>query len=46
VVASEIERIRTEEEDLIEEAVARSLAAAWPDASEAFLDIQSAGAAS
>lgn len=46
VVASEIERIRKEEEDLIEVAVARSLAAAWPDASEAFLDIQTAGTAS
>jgi TPP-dependent pyruvate/acetoin dehydrogenase alpha subunit len=45
-VASEIELIRDEEDDLIEGAVTRSLAAAWPDASEAFLDIQTAGAVS
>jgi pyruvate dehydrogenase E1 component alpha subunit len=44
--ATEIERIQAEEGDLIDKAVARSLAAAWPDASDAFMDIQTAGAAS
>ncbi|WP_407154766.1 thiamine pyrophosphate-dependent dehydrogenase E1 component subunit alpha [Bradyrhizobium sp. STM 3557] len=42
----EIELIRAEEEDLIAVAVAQSLAAAWPDAGEAYLDVQTAGAAS
>jgi acetoin:2,6-dichlorophenolindophenol oxidoreductase subunit alpha len=43
---SEIDRVREQEADLIELAVARSLAAGWPDAGEAYLDIQTAGAAS
>jgi TPP-dependent pyruvate/acetoin dehydrogenase alpha subunit len=35
--------IRAEEDRAIREAVETSLTAAWPDVSEAFLDVQTAG---
>jgi TPP-dependent pyruvate/acetoin dehydrogenase alpha subunit len=44
VLPARIEAIQAEEDRLIARAVATSLASPWPDVSEAFLDIQSAGA--
>jgi len=43
VPAAAVDAVETEENRLIEQAVATSLAAPWPDVREAYLDIQSAG---